>query len=138
MLRTIEIRSVHDGTVLALSNFVAEDDSAISESFLVSVQNHQLKAEARASSYFAPDLAKYFDLMAKEWQGWEGERNWASLEGEFELKASMDKMGHVTLKYFLRPPHTGFHWELKGAIEIEAGQLESIAKEVRRAWAPAK
>ena len=82
------------------------------------------------------ELARYFEIFAQEWEGWEGERTWATLEGEFALRASSDKLGHITLKYFLRPANTEFLWELTGALEVEAGQLESIANEVRRAWDP--
>ena len=131
---TVEIRSARDGVILTLANFVSEDSSALSESFLVSVQNHELRAEARASSFMAASLGKYFRDIAEHWRGWKGEKSWATLEGEFGFSATADNTGHVRLSYFLRPPYTGFQWELRGALELEAGQLDAIAAGVELAW----
>jgi hypothetical protein len=119
---------------MTISNFVPEDESHISESFLVEVKGYGLRTEARASSYMAPDLDSFFASLAGDWKGWKGERTWATLEGEFQFTATTDSLGHVRLGYFLRPPQTGFNWELRGALELEAGQLEAIAKEAKSAW----
>ncbi len=134
MSRTAEIRSTRDGLVLTLSNFVQEDSSALSDSFLVSLKNHEIRAETRASSFLAPSLGAYFQDIAANWRGWKGEKKWGTLEGEFELTATSDSTGHVKLAVFLRAPHTGFHWELRSALELEAGQLDAIAYEVAAAW----
>jgi primase-polymerase (primpol)-like protein len=71
--------------------------------------------------------------MASEWRGWAGEKTWATLEGEFELTATADSLGHIRLGFFLRPADTGFNWELRGALELDAGQLEAIAHEIKAA-----
>jgi hypothetical protein len=80
------------------------------------------------------DLGEFFTSLAKDWKGWQGERTWATLEDEFQLTASSDSLGHVRLAYRIRPPHTGFNWELRGALELEAGQLESLALQAAEAW----
>jgi hypothetical protein len=134
MSRTAEIRSARDGLVLTLSNFVHEDSSALSESFLASIKNYEIQVETRVSSFMAPSLGVYFQDIAKSWRGWKGEKKWATLEGEFEFIATCDSLGHVRLGVYLRSPHTGFHWELRTALELEAGQLDSIAREVSAAW----
>ena len=134
MTRRIDIRSARDGTVLTLSNFVWEDQTALADSFLVSVKHYEGQAETRASSFMAPNLSDYFHDIAKNWRGWTGEKNWATLEGEFELSATADKTGHVRLAIVLRSPYTGYHWELRSALELEAGQLDSIASEVGAIW----
>ena len=134
MTREVSIRSSRDGVTITLSNFVPEDSSHISESFLVEIRCYGLRGEARASSYMAPDLGEFFTSLANDWKGWNGERTWATLEGEFQLVASADSLGHVRLGFFVRPPDTGFNWELRGALEIEAGQLEALSKEVNAAW----
>lgn len=134
MTREVCLRSSRDGVTLTLSNFVPEDASHLSESFLVEVRCHGLRAEARASSYMASDLGEFFASMAKDWKGWRGERTWATLEDEFRLTASTDALGHVRLGFLLRPSDTDLSWELRGALELEAGQLEAIAQDVRSAW----
>ena len=69
-----------------------------------------------------------FEKMANEWQGWKGEKDWGSLEGEFDLSATSDSKGHITLVASIRsgyiPPCS------KTVIELilEAGQLEMIKK----------
>jgi hypothetical protein len=120
--------------MLTLSDFVGDDNSALAESYLVTVQSHDLRAETRASSFMAPSLSAYFHDIATHWRGWKGEKKWGTLEGEFELSATADSTGHVRLAYSLRPPYTGFHWALNGALELEAGQLDRLAAEVQLAW----
>jgi Family of unknown function (DUF6228) len=134
MTREFSIRSSRDGVTLTLSNFVIEDPSEVSYSFLVEVKNYEIRAEARSSSYMAPNFGDFFSSLAKDWKGWDGERSWATLEGEFELAATSDRLGHIQLRFFLRPAYTGLHWELRGALELEAGQLDSIAQEAREVW----
>lgn len=128
------IRSSRDGALLKLSHFVGQENSAEADSFVVLAQRGDLRAEAMVSAYMAPHLGEYFESMAADWTGWTGTKDWSSLEGEFTLSAKSDNTGHITLSYFLRPPYTGFHWELKGALELEAGQLSAIAQEVGTAW----
>jgi hypothetical protein len=134
MSRELCIRSARDGVTLTLSNFVCEGADSMSDSFLVEVKAYDLRAEARASTFMAADLGQFFTSLANDWRGWQGERTWATLEGEFELTATSDPLGHVRLAYFIRPPHTGFNWELRGVLELEAGQLESLSLDAQAAW----
>ena len=134
MLREASIVSARDGLSLILSNFVSEDQSHIAESFLIEVKAYDVRAEARASTFMAEDLGKFFQSMADDWRGWKGPRSWGTLENEFELTATSDRLGHVRLEFVLRKPHTGFQWELRGALELEAGQLDRIAQDVQLAW----
>jgi len=134
MTREIAIRSSRDGVTLTLSNFAPEDPSHVSESFLVEVKAYDVRAEIRASTYMAPDLGQFFASLARDWRGWRGERKWGTLENEFELVATADTVGHVRLGYAIRPPFTDLHWELRGALELEAGGLEAIAAEVASVW----
>jgi hypothetical protein len=128
------IRSARDGTTLTLSERVAEHAALEDGSFRVSFRCHDMHAEALVSSYFATDLGVFFGDLAANWRGWKGERRWGSLEEEFWLSALSDSTGHITLRCFLRAPYTGFHWEVNGALELEAGQLDSLAADVAAFW----
>jgi hypothetical protein len=130
----IEIRSARDGMVLTLSNLVQADQSALSESFLVSLKGYKLQAEIRASSFMAPNLGAFFRELSENWRGWEGKKSWATLEGELELSATSDSQGHIRLAYVVKRPHTDYQWELTGALELEAGQLAAIAAQAELAW----
>ena len=134
MTEPVEIRSARDGLRLTLSDLVEENGTALSDSFVVKIQSYEVRAEGRASSFMAADLGDYFQEIAENWRGWSGEKKWRTLENEFELTATADNTGHVRLEFFLRSPYTGYQWELRGALELEAGQLDSIANEVRSFW----
>ncbi|WP_395689252.1 DUF6228 family protein [Caenimonas koreensis] len=88
MTREVSIVSARDGLCLTLTNFVSEDQSHVSESFLVEVKAYDIRAEARASSYGVESLGKFFHSIAAEWKGWKGVKSWSTLENEFELKAT--------------------------------------------------
>ena len=134
MSESVEIRSARDGMTLTLSNFVYRDNSPLAESFLVTIQSGEVRAETRASSYMATSLGEYFRDIAANWSGWKGEKNWETLEGEFKLTATADSTGHIRLGFSLRPPYTGYHWALCGALELEAGQLDALATDISLVW----
>ena len=134
MIEAVEIRSARDGLKLTLSDLAEHNSPSPSDSFVVTIQSCEVRAEARASSFMAADLGDYFQNIAENWRGWSGEKKWATLENDFELAATADNLGHVRLEFFLRSPYTGYQWELRGALELEAGQLDSIASEVRLFW----
>ena len=67
-----------------------------------------------------------FERMAKEWTGWEGEKSWGQPEREFDLTATADYTGHVTLTSSI---YSGKFLPCAKMIiefEIESGQLEQI------------
>jgi hypothetical protein len=79
-------------------------------------------------------LPRLFEFISENWRGWEGERQWSSLEGEFSLTASSDKLGHIRLVFCLAPNVLEFGWKLKGEIELEAGGLEKLANDMTSFW----
>lgn len=42
-------------------------------------------------------LVELFQEMASKWRGWESDLTWSSIEGEFILSCTCDKLGHITL-----------------------------------------
>jgi hypothetical protein len=75
-------------------------------------------------------LANLFLEMAKNWTGWEDAKTWDSIEGDFSLSCTCDKLGHITLKVELVEHNAPELWSAKFNVEIEAGQLEKIASEM--------
>ena len=75
-------------------------------------------------------LEDFFRDLAANWRGWPGEKTYESLEEELLLKATSDCLGHTELEVRLTSGPPPFHWMLRAALLIEAGQLESIAKHV--------
>jgi len=83
-------------------------------------------------------LPKFFQSLADSWRGWEGEKHWASLEGELRLSASIDHTGHIKLRIHLKSGHYTYDWRLETALELEVGQLDALAQEMSRFFANKK
>ncbi len=75
-------------------------------------------------------LAAFFDEMAEAWRGWEGPREWYSLEGELTITAVHD--GHVRMATHLTTGFGEHEWTLKADVVIDPGEdLANAADEVR-------
>jgi hypothetical protein len=131
---SIFIKSSRDGSTLEFCDFAPEYSDADSKSFLLKASTRGWSIEQRASAYLAADLGAYFTDLATHWQGWKGRKLWSTLEGELELSASSDSVGHITLAFSLNQGFSGGAWRLQGELELEAGALESLATEVREVW----
>jgi hypothetical protein len=73
---------------------------------------------------------KLFVDIAREWSGWKGEKKWGALEGEYNLSATCDSLGHITLKVGMMPNAYPPVWSAIVSLVIEAGQLDKLAREV--------
>jgi hypothetical protein len=99
--------------------------------FDASVEGDGPRASVRVWGYTDCDfLVDLFESLARDWRGWEGERSWSSIEGEFSIAAGTTKAGHVTLALTLRHNDFKDHWRLDVSVFTEAGQLERIAREI--------
>ena len=78
-------------------------------------------------------LAKFFAELAADWKGWQGTRNWSSLEGEFEIECEHDGLGNIrTVARLHKNRYYGVGWTAEIRFEISAGQLDQIAHELTR------
>lgn len=75
-------------------------------------------------------VASLFRDAASNWRGWCGPKNWASIEGELQLTLTADVRGHITLEVVLSHDIGNVDpWMLRANIGLEAGQLESVARQ---------
>jgi hypothetical protein len=76
-------------------------------------------------------VRQFFEGLAADWRGWEGERTWASLEGDIELAASHNKLGRVTVVVRLRNEQWSgvSRWSAAADLVVDAGALDRIARE---------
>ena len=87
------------------------------------------RAEVDAFAYDAEHtLGVLFRRLADDWRGWAGERTWSSLEGDFDIAATHDGLGHVALRVGLRSGPYAEDWLATGTIWLDAGQLEAVAR----------
>lgn len=75
-------------------------------------------------------LAEYFADLAANWRGWEGAKEYASLEGQLSLAATHDGLGTVTMKVELRQPWPP-DWSFVAELAFGSGaHLQRIANDV--------
>lgn len=78
------------------------------------------------------DLAAFFEDLAANRRGWEGMKQWSSVEGDFALSCKSDGLGHAALEVTLKSGVYEDDWCVKAVIHVEVGQLEETAAKVRR------
>ena len=90
------------------------------------------------------ELPAYFVTLAKAWRGWDGEQAWRSLEGDIRLAAAHDGLGSVGLTVQLRtvtdrvvPPGVE-RWRADGALVLDAGGLDDLARRAARLYSSAR
>lgn len=78
---------------------------------------------------FDSNLVRFFENLAENWKGFDGEKEWSSLEDEFSLNCTSDSLGHFALEVTIRNNEDTRY--ARKTIFIESGQLEKIALEAR-------
>ena len=103
-----------------------------SEYYRVALKATDLTASAKVYA-FEPHgaLAQYFADLAAHWTGWNGEKKWCSLEGEFTLSCKSDGCGHVAMEVALKSGLYKDDWSVQVMINVDAGQLEEIASNIK-------
>lgn len=122
---TFEIKSASGATRLTLA--WADPDHIVA-----TISDVGLTASASVYMYERQLPSSFFVEIARDWRGWEGQRAWAAIEGELSLTATSDKIGHVRLEVLLRNGVGDQSWEVNAWLTLEAGQLDSIARQVNR------
>lgn len=75
--------------------------------------------------------AALFKQVAEEWSGWKGEKGWGAIEGEFNLSATCDSLGHVTFVVELNPNGYPPCWSANLSLVVDAGQLEELSNDAK-------
>ncbi len=120
---TVVIKSSHDGTSLQFSDYVGDY-------FEASLHGAGFQGRGRVYAEEPSHMGAFFRDLATHWQGWKGQKQWGSLEGELQFTATSDSTGHTTLGVRLRSGPYPFDWILTAALLVDAGQLESIANKM--------
>jgi hypothetical protein len=89
-----------------------------------------LAAQKRVYAYRAESFIELIEDMTANWKGWPGKKSASNIEGDFELKCTSDSLGHAFVEVHLRSDYP--EWSAKGGLQIESGQFESIARDLRR------
>ncbi|MGI8495548.1 MAG: DUF6228 family protein [Pyrinomonadaceae bacterium] len=101
------------------------------EYFRATIRSKQLSSftDVYAFDPFDSNLVRFFEDLAENWKGFDGEKEWSSLEGEFSLTCTSDNLGHFALEVTIRNNEDTRC--ARKTIYIESGQLENISLEAR-------
>ena len=123
------IPSVTGNGGLLFYNRLPTDPARPIEHFSVRVTDQNQSAECLIyGAYSALNPVPLFADMAAKWAGWSGEVSWQSLEGEFILRCTRDRWGHIFLRAEIRSGPMQNDWHVAATVIVEAGQLEDIAR----------
>lgn len=75
-------------------------------------------------------LLSFFEELALNWRGWDGDKTFDSLEGDFQLSAKHD--GHVRLSFELTQFERPTTWAAKGELTLDPGEELTAAVEALR------
>jgi hypothetical protein len=101
--------------------------------FTASICTEAMRASTEVYVYGGRSPLELFEGMAHEWRGWQGSKEWASLEGELTLSAIHNGLGTITLQ--ARLAH--LDWDARADLELDAGShLESAVKTLRSFFSP--
>jgi hypothetical protein len=120
------IKSAHDGTTLEFSDRAGGY-------YRVSLSGPEMHGACRVyADEPASHLSGFFRDLATNWRGWQGKKEWSSLEGELRFAATSDSTGHTSLSVRLRSGPYPFDWSLSAVLLIEAGKLEQVASDIEK------
>ena len=89
-----------------------------------------LDASRQVWGYYATDfpaLVAFFNGLASDWRGWQGERAYESLEHDLRLTATHD--GHVHLVVQLQDTSRRDGWSATGVVHLDTGEEMTRAAE---------
>jgi len=127
MDKSVTIKSVKDATRLTFSE-------PAGESFMASLESVHFSGRVVVSTYHSGPPSLMFDDIARQWRGWDGKKEWAALEGQLRLTASSDLTGHIELLVIMRDYSDPAEWRLQATLLLEAGQLEELARAVKKVF----
>ena len=123
------IKSSVDDSLIEFSNRLPDERALPIELFSVRVSRSDLFAAAGVwASYTGSNPAKWFLELAENWRGWQGERQWESIEHELRLVATNDRRGHVAIRIRLRSGFWNDDWSVEATVQVDAGQLDGFAR----------
>ena len=133
-MSTLSIKSSVDDTVLSIKD-IHRDKSGELQDYRVCATRTGLESNAKVCGYLSDGFIDFLidldETMSRN-NGWSGEKSWTSLEGEFDLSATSDSLGHVTLIATIKSGHYDLDWVLHVGLELDAIKLSELSKDAKR------
>ena len=132
-MNIFEIKSVDGDGKLIFKGAIPRDLAGYDGcQFEVALSSTRLSATVLVYEIQPQLWASFFADLASQWRGWKEKKEKESLEHHLRITATIDSLGHVSLRVFLRDPFCGSDWRVEDTIHVEAGQLESIAAKAKK------
>ena len=78
-----------------------------------------------------PSLPGYFKRLADDWKGWEGIREWESVDQRLRLGCTTDRTGHAHLAVSLRGDRfLNPQWEATVSVVLDVEQRRRVARDI--------
>ena len=78
-----------------------------------------------------PSLPGYFKRLADDWRGWDGVREWESVDQRLRLACTTDRTGHAYLTISLRGERfLDPRWEARVTVVLDVEQRKRAAREI--------
>ena len=123
---------IKSGNTSATLTFCERD----ADYFSVVYESPAVKLSKRVWSYTDGEYhVNLFKFIAKEWKGWDGAQESASIEGEFGISATCDSLGHVMLAITIKETDGQEVWNASVSLGLDSGQTEKFAKQVEQFFA---
>ena len=114
--------------------------------YRVTLQGSGLTASRVVSDYVRPEpeafadgatgLERLFRETADEYRGWDGAKEWESMEAQFRVSATSDRTGHATLEMKLFEKVGGWGWDARIAVVLDVVERDRVAKALRSFFRP--
>ena len=134
---TVMIGSHNHGIEFGPVTLSDSNDPYAGDSFMARLVSDGLSA-TRIVFMFRHDwetLAGFFVDLAKAWKGFEGQRDYRTVEHDFEICVTSDASGHNHFTFVLRDGPTSTWSAYVDSIEIPAGQDTATLAENVTKWA---
>lgn len=129
---SVELRSAQGERTLRMGSPLHPWDDDFVD-VIVQLDGQGLHAETSMRTIGGDGLVTFLEQLASDYRGWDGSREWRSLDDQLHISATWRSRGRVALHFTLRPTVYEFGWEAGATFEVEAGaELELLATNVSR------
>jgi Family of unknown function (DUF6228) len=126
-----EVRIGHQGALSFLVERTPRNSDGATDYLTVTAELDGLRASKSVYDFGGwSGLLSFFEGLALNWRGWDGDKKFDSLEGDFRLSAKHD--GHVRLSFELEDFDRPAPWAAKGEVTLDPGEELTAALESLR------
>ena len=131
----LTFRSEHTDTTVTIVADGTGDEYV--QSITVELSTPTVSGAFGAVTSCGDGIVAWLQRISDHWRGWEGSRDWRSLEGHVCALATHDGRGHISLAFTARdqsykaPPAPRSAWSMTVVVVLDVGQLDRLIAEAK-------